>query len=114
MQITYYVVGTLYLILTVLIIWHSIALINVIKVMGERLAKEKKRLRVLMTVFSISYIGTSAYYIIQVATKLNCVLPMECVRFLDLMTQSGVQLCFDVAPIAVLYIQHFFITRESI
>ena len=96
-----------------LIIWHTFALINVIKVMGVRLTKERKRLRVLMTVFSISYIGTSAYYITQVATKLYCVLPRECVRLLDLMVQSGVQLCFDVAPIAILYLQHFYITRES-
>ena len=63
MQITYYVVGTLYIILTVLIIWHTFALINVIKVMGSRLTKERKRLHILMTVFSISYMGTSAYYI---------------------------------------------------
>ena len=64
MIITYYVVGSLYIVLTALIIWHTFALINVIQVMGERLIKEKKRLRILMTVFSISYIGTSAYYII--------------------------------------------------
>lgn len=72
MTVTYYVVGVQFLVLTVLIFWQTLRLINIIKVMGNRLAHEQARLRALMIIFAVSYLGTSTYYITQVATNLHC------------------------------------------
>ena len=72
MKITYYFVGVQFAILTFLIIWQTYELIKIIRVMGNRLANEQARLRKLMVIFSVSYSGTSAYYITEVATDLHC------------------------------------------
>ena len=63
MKATYYFVGVQFLILTVLIIWQTYALILIIRVMGQRLSKEQTRLKRLMVVFAVSYVGSSTYYI---------------------------------------------------
>lgn len=97
----------MYAILTVLIIWKSVALINIIKVMGSRLAKERQRLNILMISFAIAYVGTSVYYIVQVITKVHCTYKMECTRFTDLMYRCGVQVLFDITPTFILYYQHY-------
>ena len=64
MVATYYVVASQYVVLALLIIWHTISLNKIISVMGDRLQKEQKRLKILKIVFSISYVGVSVYYII--------------------------------------------------
>lgn len=114
LKVTYYFVGLQFLILTVLIIWQTFALINIIKVMGTRLAKEQSRLRKLMFVFAISYFGTSAYYILQVLTNLPCTKSDQCVRFNDFILRCCVQLFFDIIPISYLYYQHYHTSMESV
>ena len=63
MIVTYYIVGIQFLILTVLIFVQTLRLIKIIKVMGNRLENEQSRLRKLMIIFAICYLGTSTYYI---------------------------------------------------
>lgn len=111
--ISYYFVGIQFLILTVLIIWQTFALIKIMKIMGTRLALEQSRLRKLMTMFAISYIGTSAYYIIQVTTRLHCTKSDQCVRFNDFIIRSAIQFFFDIIPISYLYYQHYHTSMES-
>ena len=90
MKVTYYFVGVQYIILTVLIIWQTTALILIIRVMGTRLKREQERLRRLMVIFAISYVGTSTYYICQVVTDLHCTWKVSCVRFNDFVVRAGV------------------------
>ena len=104
---SYYVSATMFLLLTVLIIWQTIALINIIKIMGDLLKKEQARLKILMVTFSLSYLGLSTYYIVQAYTDLNCSKWFECVRFVDLASISFVLFFFDVIPLSVLYYQHY-------
>lgn len=85
MKYTYYVVSSQFILLTLLIIWHTISLNKIISVMGNRLQKEKRRLKILKIVFSISYVGVSTYYIMQVLFDLKCTHYNSCVRFEDLM-----------------------------
>jgi len=114
MTSTYYVVALQFLILTCLIIWQTVSLINVIKIMGERLEREKVRLRILMIMFSASYIGITSYYIVQVTTGLNCAYSTSCVRFIDLMSFCVVLSLFDLVPTFVLYWQHYQTSSESL
>ena len=107
MKATYYFVGIQFLILTVLIIWQTYALILIIRVMGQRLSREQTRLKRLMVVFAVSYVGSSTYYICQVATDLHCTRATSCIRFNDFVVRAGVQILFDIVPYAVLYYQHF-------
>ena len=95
MLYTYYVVASQFVVLTLLIIWHTMCLNKIISKMGDRLLKEQRRLRILKIAFSISYIGISTYYIIRAATDLNCTNRDSCVRFEDLMMLCFVQICFD-------------------
>ena len=67
------------------------------------LTNERARLRILMTIFSMSYIGISGYYVIQVVTDLHCMLPEECVRFEDLVLNVICAFFCDIIPIGVLY-----------
>ena len=114
MIFTYYFVGIQFIILTVLIIWQTTALILIIRVMGTRLAREQIRLRRLAIIFAFAYIGTSTYYICQVATDLHCTWKYSCVRFNDFVVRSGVQFCFDLVPFALLYYQHYVTSRDSL
>ena len=114
MIVTYYFVGIQFVILTILIFWQTCSLIKIIKVMGNRLAREQTRLRALMIMFAISYIGTSTYYIGQVATDLHCTLKTSCVRFNDFIIRAFVQLFFDILPISYLYYQHWGTSKDSL
>ena len=114
MIVTYYFVGVQFIILTILIIWQTTALILIIRVMGTRLAREQIRLRRLMIIFALSYVGTSTYYICQVVTDLHCTSKISCVRFNDFVVRAGVQFLFDLIPFAVLYYQHFRTSRDSL
>ena len=82
--------------------------------MGNRLAKEKQRLNILMIVLAISYVGTSLFYLIQVATQLNCTRYDLCSRFTNVMLRCGIQFFFDIIPIAVLYHQHYQTSQSSL
>jgi len=104
---TYYFVGVMYFFLSILIVWQSLALISIMKIMGNRLAKEKKRLKILMIVLAISYVGTSLFYLIQVSTDLNCTRYDYCSRFTNVMARCAIQFFFDIIPIAILYFQHY-------
>ena len=66
-----------------------------------------------MFMFAISYVGTSSYYICQVATHLHCTKRKECVRFDDFIIMACVQFFFDVVPISFLYYQHYHTSQES-
>ena len=68
LDVTYWFAGVNFSVLSVLIIWQTIQIIRLIKVMGSSLEKERSRIRFIMIVFSFSYLGTSAYYITQVST----------------------------------------------
>ena len=65
--------------------------------------KERKRLEVLMFIFVLSYVGTSAYFIADVMRKLDCTGTDECKPFIDLMWMCGIFLVCDVVPMAELY-----------
>ena len=67
MVITYYFVGIMFIMLTGLILVESTQLVGMTKIVGERLAKERKNLKILMTTFAFSYLGTATYYIVLVA-----------------------------------------------
>lgn len=114
MVASYYVVASQFIVLTFLIIWQTVSLINIIKIMGDRLEKERARLRILMAAFSVSYMGLTSYYIIQAVTSLNCTNYSSCVRFIDLMAISGVLFFCDLIPTGVLYWQHYQTSSESL
>ena len=76
--------------------------------LGNLLADEIERLKILMISFGISYLGYSGYFIYeQSGTKHDCALYWQCTSFQDLIALSIVILLFDLAPIAILYYQHF-------
>jgi hypothetical protein len=91
----------------VLIVWQTVALLKIMKSMGDVLNTERRRLNYLMYIFAISYFSTSAYYIVQLATDLHCTAFYSCTRFIDLMFYSGTLFFFDVIPVGVLYYQHY-------
>ena len=107
-------VGVFFVVLTILIIWQTFELIGIIKIMGQRMVKEQQRLRVLMIIFSVSYVGTSGFYFFQAAEDLHCTDANSCVRFNNLMSSCVVQFCFDQIPIGVLYLQHYWTSMESL
>lgn len=76
--------------------------------LGNLLADEIERLKILMISFGISYLGYSGYFIYeQFADKHDCALYWQCSSFQDLIAISVVILLFDLVPIAILYYQHF-------
>lgn len=114
MVISYYLVASQFIMLTFLIVWQTVSLINIIRIMGDRLERERARLRILMAAFSFSYMGLTCYYVVQASISLNCTNYNSCIRFIDLMAISFVLFFCDVIPTGVLYWQHFLTSSESL
>ena len=114
MQVSYWFVSVQFILLTVLILWQTCLLIRVIRIMGNRLAAEQSRLKILMYIFAFSYILVGGYYIFRVTLGLSCTNLQECIRFQDLMVKVGIQFLFDVLPMAVLFYQHYKTSKQSL
>ena len=72
--------------------------------LGNLLADEIERLKILMISFGISYLGYCGYFLYeQISDKHDCALYWQCSSFQDLVAISVVILLFDLVPIAILY-----------
>lgn len=72
--------------------------------LGNLLADEIERLKILMISFGISYLGYSGYFLYEIfADKHDCALYWQCSSYQDLIAISIVILFFELVPIAILY-----------
>ena len=91
-----------------MIVWQTVLLTHTMRSLGNLLADEIQRLKVLMISFGISYIGYCCYFLYEeISDKHDCAMYFQCTSFRDMIAISIVILLFDLIPTAILYYQHF-------
>ena len=99
--------------LTILLLWGTQSIINLTNLMGERLKGEAKFLRLIMWIFSLSYVGIACFYFYQLVIGMPCRQLYQCNTFSSIMQLMTLALLWDFLPNAALYYCHFKVTSIS-